>query len=382
MAHVARVLAVLLRGVDAHEVHVAELRDLLPGGGEAQPPAGALHAGHMPGEQFLQARLVHRHPALGEHLHLAGFDVESQDLEPQLGHGCGMGGAEVTGADDGELQRHGQSIVGTGCGKSKVGAGQGVHNACIDPGLPGWGVIVAEGFAADGTGADAGGAGADAGGAGGAAEPAISGSDDGRRGGRRGFPAVRAGADGAERAAVGGRAGPRRGPEGDGAPGRGGSPAEPGAPAHDPDDTGTHDPDDSDDPDDPDALDPDRRTRRRRRTRRVLYGALGLLCVGILLVVGGGYWAVEHYTGRVQRIPNAFPVNVPPAAQPAAVPGRQPDLPAGRPGLPVRPADHRQGRQGGGVEAGRPAQRHDDAGAHTRRPQDTPTSSRCPATPG
>ena len=61
---------------------------------------------------------------------------------------------------------------------------------------------------------------------------------------------------------------------------------------------------------------PDRRARRRRRTRRVLYGALILLCTGILLVVGGGYWAVEHYTGKVQRIPNAFPTNVPKAALP------------------------------------------------------------------
>jgi LCP family protein required for cell wall assembly len=64
------------------------------------------------------------------------------------------------------------------------------------------------------------------------------------------------------------------------------------------------------------AAGPDRRSRRRRRTRRVLYGALVLLCVGVLLVVGGGYWAVEHYTGRVQRIPNAFPTNVPKADQP------------------------------------------------------------------
>lgn len=83
------------------------------------------------------------------------------------------------------------------------------------------------------------------------------------------------------------------------------------------------------DPDAPDILEgpdapgapespepPDRRVRRRRRTRRVLYAALILLCTGGLLVAGTGYWAYEHYTGRVTRIPNAFPTNVPKAAQP------------------------------------------------------------------
>ncbi|WP_235032637.1 LCP family protein [Actinacidiphila yanglinensis] len=61
---------------------------------------------------------------------------------------------------------------------------------------------------------------------------------------------------------------------------------------------------------------PDRRARRRRRTRRVLYGALSLLCAGVLLIAGTGYWAYHHYTGRVQRIPNAFPTDVPASAQP------------------------------------------------------------------
>jgi LCP family protein required for cell wall assembly len=61
---------------------------------------------------------------------------------------------------------------------------------------------------------------------------------------------------------------------------------------------------------------PDRRARRRRRTRRVLYAALGLLVTGVLLAAGTLYWAYEHYTGRVQRIPNAFPTNVPRSALP------------------------------------------------------------------
>jgi LCP family protein required for cell wall assembly len=74
------------------------------------------------------------------------------------------------------------------------------------------------------------------------------------------------------------------------------------------------DPQDPDSPDDPDA--PARRARRRRRTRRVLLGALILLCTGVLLVAGTVFWAYEHYTGRVQRIANVFPTNVPASALP------------------------------------------------------------------
>lgn len=59
-----------------------------------------------------------------------------------------------------------------------------------------------------------------------------------------------------------------------------------------------------------------RRARIRRRTRRVLYGALILLCTGTLLIAGTGYWAYQHYTGRVQRIPHVFPTGVPAAALP------------------------------------------------------------------
>ncbi|WP_079176203.1 LCP family protein [Actinacidiphila rubida] len=77
-------------------------------------------------------------------------------------------------------------------------------------------------------------------------------------------------------------------------------PADPGAPGTDPVRPG----------------DPERRARRRRRTRRVLFAALGLLCTGVLLIAGTFYWAYEHYTGRVQRIPDAFPTNVPRSALP------------------------------------------------------------------
>ena len=101
------------------------------------------------------------------------------------------------------------------------------------------------------------------------------------------------------------------------------APDTPDAPKDAPGDPGG--PDDPDSPDDPDTPDtpaaPDRSARRRRRTRRVLYGALALLVAGAVLVVGGSYLAFEHYTGRVTRIPNVFPTNVPVADQPAASKG-------------------------------------------------------------
>lgn len=89
----------------------------------------------------------------------------------------------------------------------------------------------------------------------------------------------------------------------------GGGPKEPGKPGE------------PGEPGDAESLVPDQdpepgRARRRRRTRRVLYAALVLLCTGALLIAGTGWWAYEHYTGRVERIPNAFPTNVPAAAKP------------------------------------------------------------------
>jgi LCP family protein required for cell wall assembly len=49
----------------------------------------------------------------------------------------------------------------------------------------------------------------------------------------------------------------------------------------------------------------------------VLVVALCMLCAVVLTVVGAGYWALQHYTGRVERIPNAFPTSVPPSALPS-----------------------------------------------------------------
>ncbi|MER5968297.1 LCP family protein [Streptomyces sp. NPDC002055] len=50
----------------------------------------------------------------------------------------------------------------------------------------------------------------------------------------------------------------------------------------------------------------------------MLWGALALLCAGVLMAGGAGWWAVAHYTGRVHRVPHAFPTDVPAGEQPAA----------------------------------------------------------------
>lgn len=113
VAHVAGVLAVLLRSVHTDEVDVAELADLLPGGGEAQPAGGSLDPGDVPLEHLLQARFVHRHTAGGEQLDLLRDDIEPQDLEAQLGHGRGMGGAEIAGADHSDPEGHGVLLEDT-----------------------------------------------------------------------------------------------------------------------------------------------------------------------------------------------------------------------------------------------------------------------------
>src|SRR5262249_57172038 len=114
--HVARVLPVLLRGVHTDEVDVAEGTYLGPVGGEAQPPAGALETGHMLAQQLVEPRLVHRGLAALQHRDLLGYDIETEHLEAQLGHGRGMRGAEIAGADHSDLQAHGCSSWGASVG--------------------------------------------------------------------------------------------------------------------------------------------------------------------------------------------------------------------------------------------------------------------------
>lgn len=63
--------------------------------------------------------------------------------------------------------------------------------------------------------------------------------------------------------------------------------------------------------------------RRRSRTRRVLLAALALFTVGLLMAGGAVWWAVDHYTGKVDRVSGAFPTDVPAAAQPAPSAGGQ-----------------------------------------------------------
>lgn len=67
---------------------------------------------------------------------------------------------------------------------------------------------------------------------------------------------------------------------------------------------------------------PVRPRRRRSRARRVLLAALVLFTVALLLIGGTAWWAVDHYTGKVDRISGVFP-KVPAAAQPAASDGGQ-----------------------------------------------------------
>nr|BFD86714.1 hypothetical protein StreXyl84_61150 [Streptomyces sp. Xyl84] len=63
--------------------------------------------------------------------------------------------------------------------------------------------------------------------------------------------------------------------------------------------------------------------RRRSRARRVLLGALALFTAGLLMAGGVVWWAVDHYTGKVDRVSGAFPTDVPAAAQPAPSAGGQ-----------------------------------------------------------
>ncbi|OIJ66097.1 transcriptional regulator [Streptomyces mangrovisoli] len=55
----------------------------------------------------------------------------------------------------------------------------------------------------------------------------------------------------------------------------------------------------------------------------MLLATLALLALGLLMVSGFAWWAVRHYTGKVDRISGVFPTNVPAADQPSAAAGGQ-----------------------------------------------------------
>ncbi len=93
VAHVGRQRAAPLRGAHADEVDVGlgHLRDV---GGEAEPVTDVL------GQQRLEVRLVERHPACGQCLDLGRVDVDSDDVEAELGHPRGVHRAQVAGSYD------------------------------------------------------------------------------------------------------------------------------------------------------------------------------------------------------------------------------------------------------------------------------------------
>jgi hypothetical protein len=98
--HIAQIGGVrvrLLRGADADEVHVAEVRGLV----ETRPEPQAAGVERL-GQQFRQARLEEGHPARVERVDLRLVRVHAEDVEAQDGHADGMGGTQIAGAYDGE----------------------------------------------------------------------------------------------------------------------------------------------------------------------------------------------------------------------------------------------------------------------------------------
>ena len=102
VAQVGGVLAALLRGADADEVHV---RVRGPGGvgGEPQPPGR-----QALGEQLGQAGLEERRLPPGEGGDLGVDDVDADDVVAEPGHAGRVHGAEVAAAED--RDPHGASL--------------------------------------------------------------------------------------------------------------------------------------------------------------------------------------------------------------------------------------------------------------------------------
>ncbi len=100
VAQVGGVLALALRGADAEEVHVGVGH---VGVRRGEPQAAAVEALL---QQRLEVRLVERDPAVAEQLDLLGVHVHADDVEAELGHAGGVGGAEVAGAENADAEGH------------------------------------------------------------------------------------------------------------------------------------------------------------------------------------------------------------------------------------------------------------------------------------
>jgi hypothetical protein len=95
---VGGVLAALLRGPDADEVH---LRATRVGDVGAEPQTAR---GQRPSEEILEARLVERGLRVGQDIDLVLVHVDADDVMTQLGHRGGMNRTEVPTADDRDPQ--------------------------------------------------------------------------------------------------------------------------------------------------------------------------------------------------------------------------------------------------------------------------------------
>jgi hypothetical protein len=102
VAQVSGVFALLLRRADPQKVHVGELGRHVVVGGEPKPTGSQIVL-----QQLSQARLVERNVTTGELGDLARIDVDPNDVMAQFRHPDRVGGAQVTGAEDGTTHTSG-----------------------------------------------------------------------------------------------------------------------------------------------------------------------------------------------------------------------------------------------------------------------------------
>ncbi len=94
VTHVRRVRAGVLRSAHADEVDVGPGRGLREGGRKGQAAGLQVLA-----EQFLQSGLEEGHFTGGKTGDLVRVHIDTDDLEPQLGHADGVGRAQIAGSD-------------------------------------------------------------------------------------------------------------------------------------------------------------------------------------------------------------------------------------------------------------------------------------------